>query len=127
MTRNLLIACVAAAVTAALLASTAQASCIPSSPAQQLARASVVFDGVALDGPTRTGVQRFRVTRYLKGSGPGIVRVYTGYSRQPDGTVTLTSVSLTVKRNERWRIFGSGSAKQILQSNACNGSRRLPR
>lgn len=127
MTRKLLIACVAAAVTAALLASTAQASCIRSSPTEQRARASVIFDGVALDGPTRTGVQRFRVTRYLKGSGPGIVRVNTGYIRRPDGTVTLTSVSLIVKRNERWRIFGRGSAKLILQSNACDGSRRLPR
>lgn len=127
MTQRLLIACVAAAVTAALLASTAQASCIPSSPTQQRARASVIFDGVALEGPTRTGVQRFRVTRYLKGSGPGIVRVNTGRIKRPDGTGSVASVSLIVERNERWRIFGRVSPKKILQSNACDGSRKLPR
>lgn len=117
----------AAAVTAALLASVASASCIPSTPTQQRARASVIFDGVALEGPTRTGIQRFRVTGYLKGGGPRIVRVNTGYVRRADGTGTITSVSLFVKRNERWRIFGGGSAMKVLRSNVCDGSRKLPR
>ena len=111
-----------------MLASAAAASCVPLTPAQQRARATVIFDGVALEsGPTSTGVQRFRVTRYLKGSGPRIVRVNTGHVRRPDGTVTVTSVSLLVKRNERWRIFARGSANKVLQSNVCAGSRKLPR
>jgi hypothetical protein len=125
---RLLLSCLAAYVAAVVLASAAAASCAPFTPAQQRARATVIFDGVALEsGPTSTGVQRFRVTRYLKGSGPRIVRVNTGHVRRPDGIVTITSVSLLVKRNERWRIFARGSAKKVLQSNVCAGSHKLPR
>ena len=119
------IAFVAAAVTAVVLAASAQASCIPSTAAENRARASVVFDGVALEGATPTGVQRFRVTRYLKGSGPAVVRVNTGHIRRADGTRTFSSVSLMVKRSERWRIYARGAATSILQSNMCAGSQRL--
>lgn len=122
-----LISCAAVVVTAALFTSTASASCIPTTAAQQRARASVIFEGVALESPTPTGVQRFRVTRYLKGNGPRVVRVNTGYIRRADGTGMITSVSLNVKRNERWRIFARGSATKVLQSNVCDGSRKLPR
>jgi hypothetical protein len=113
------------AVAVALSASSAYASCIPSTPAQQRARASVIFEGIALEGPTATGIQRFRVSRYIKGRGPRIVRVNTGHIRRADGTGTITSVSLFVKRNDRWRILARGSALKVLQSNACDGSRKL--
>ena len=113
------------AVMVALSASSAYASCIPSTPAQQRARASVIFEGIALEGPTATGIQRFRVSRYVKGRGPRIVRVNTGHIRRADGTGTTTSLSLFVKRNDRWRIFARGSAEKVLQSNACDGSRKL--
>ena len=84
----------------------------------------MIFDGVALDGPTATGIQRFRVTRYFKGSGPRVVRVATGYVRRPDGSGTVTSVSLLVKRGERWRIFGQGSPRNVVRTTVCDGSRR---
>ena len=93
MRTRLLIALLAAAVTAVVLAASAQASCIPSTTAENRARASVVFVGVALEGPTPTGVQRLRVTRYLKGSGPAVVRVSTGHIRRADGSRTFSSVS----------------------------------
>lgn len=108
-----------------LAASTAQASCIFVSAAEQRARANVIFDGVALEGPTATGVQRFGVTRYRKGSGPRVVRVQTGTTRRADGTGSTTSVSLFVKRGERWRIFGRGAASRVLKTTICDGSRRL--
>ncbi len=128
MAKQLLLSFAVAVVLAALAASAAQASCIPTSAAQQRARADVIFDGVALEGPTPTGVQRFRVTRYLKGAGgPSIVRVDTGHVRRQDGTGTTTSVSLVVRRGERWRIFARGSARKILRSSVCDGSRRLSR
>ena len=116
-----------AAFAAALVfgVSTAAASCMPLSAAQKRAAAHVIFDGVALDGPTATGIQRFRVLRWSKGSGPRIVRVQTGHVVRPDGTGMTTSVSLVVKRNEKWRIFARGSARKVLRSNACDGSRRL--
>lgn len=109
---------------ASSVVATAHASCIVSTPAQQRARAEVIFDGVALQGPTATGVQRFRVSRYLKGGGPAIVRVKTGTVRRPDGSGMTTSVSLFVKKGERWRIFARGSSQKILQTNLCAGSRK---
>ena len=111
--------------TALLLAAVAAASCISLTPAQQRARADVIFDGVALENPTATGIQRFRVTRFLKGRGPEIVRIQTGNALRPDGSGTTTSVSLFVKRGERWRIFARGSARRTLRTNVCDGSRRL--
>jgi hypothetical protein len=121
-------ALLAALVAAPLLAApAAQASCIPTTPAQQRARADVIFDGVVLENPTATGIQRLRVLRYLKGSGPRIVRVATGNIRRADGTGSVTSVSIVAARGQKWRIYARGSARRVLQSNVCDGSRRLRR
>lgn len=108
---------------ALLLAGVAHASCVSLTAAQQRAGANVIFEGVALENPTATGVQRFRVTRFLKGRGPEIVRVQTGNVLRPDGSGTTTSVSLFVKRGERWRIFARGSARRTLRASKCDGSR----
>ncbi len=124
MTRRIIFPLITLMTAALVLTATARASCVLVTPAEQRARADVIFDGVALGGPTRTGVQRFRVTRYLKGQGPEIVRVKTGTIRRADGTGSTTSVSLFVKRGERWRIFARGSARKVLQTNLCDGSRR---
>jgi hypothetical protein len=110
---------------ALLLAQAAQASCVPATPAQQRARADVIFDAVALEGPTATGIQRFRVLRYLKGRGPRLVRVATGVVRRPDGTGSVTSISIFAERGQRWRIYARGSARRVLRSSVCDGSRRL--
>ena len=123
MTRHALT--LAGVIVAVLVGSaTAQASCSFETTAEQRARADVIFDGVALDNPTATGVQRFKVTRYLKGQGPSIVRVDTGTIRRPDGSGVASSVSLFVKRGERWRIFARGSVRKVLKTNDCDGSRR---
>jgi hypothetical protein len=114
---------IAVVTTASVVAGTARASCIKISAAEQRAGADVIFDGVALEGPTATGVQRFRVTRFLKGRGPGVVRVQTGTIRRADGSGMTTSISLHVKRGQRWRIFARGSARNVLQTNQCTGSR----
>jgi hypothetical protein len=123
MRRHIVVA-LALFVASAVAATTASASCIFLTAAQKRARADVIFDGVALQGPTATGVQRFRVTRYLKGRGPEIVRVNTGYVRRADGSGTVTSVSLLVRRGQRWRIFARGSTRRVLQTNVCDGSFR---
>lgn len=117
----------AAAIVAAIVPGVARASCIPMTPAQQRARATVIFEGRALESATATGVQRFRVSRYLKGSGPQIVRVATGEVRRPGGGGIVTSVSLHVLRGERWRIYARGSARRILQTSVCDGSKRIAR
>ncbi len=123
--RRLVLLLTASVIAVAVLAAAAQASCVPTTAAQQRVRANVIFDWIALEGPTATGVQRFRVSRYIKGSGPHVVRVSTGHTKRADGTGTITSVSLDVRRGERWRIFARGSARNVLRSSACDGSRKL--
>ena len=122
--RKLASLAVAAAVAGLMLAAVAEASCIAMSPAERRARADVIFDGVALEGPTATGVQRFRVARYLKGRGPKVVRVRTGNIRRADGSGSVTSVSVVAARGQRWRIFARGSARKVLRTSICDGSRR---
>lgn len=123
MTKRALLTFIAVVTAASVLAGTALASCLTLSAAEQRARADVIFDGVALEGPTSTGVQRFRVTRFLKGRGPGVMRVQTGNIRRADGSGRTTSISLSVKRGQRWRVVAMGSARKILQTNQCTGSR----
>lgn len=84
----------------------------------------MILDGIALDRPTSSGVQRFRGTRYLKGRGPTVVRVQTGNRVYSDGSGSSTSASIVVRKGEGWRIFARGSAKGILQTSVCDGSRR---
>jgi hypothetical protein len=114
-----------AAAIALVVPLAADASCVPTTSAQQRARASVIFDGVALEDATASGIQRFRVTRYLKGRGPRVIRVATGNIRRADGTGSVTSVSVIAKRGEKWRIYARGSAGRVVQTNVCDGSRRL--
>jgi hypothetical protein len=116
-----------AAVVAAPFPAVARASCIPMTPAEQRERADVIFEGVALESATSTGVQRFRVTRYLKGTGPKVLRVATGEIRHAGGGGIVTSVSLHVLRGQKWRIFGRGSPSRVLRTSVCDGSKLLPR
>ena len=111
----------------AALPAIAAASCIQMTPAEQRARADVIFIGTALEGRTGTGVQRFRVSRYLKATGPRIVRVATGEKRFAGGGGVVTSVSIHVERGERWKILAQGSARRVLRTSVCDGSRRLAR
>jgi hypothetical protein len=122
---RLVLAIAAVATIAFVGATAAEASCIFQTAAQQRARADVIFDGVALEGPTATGVQRFKVLRYRKGRGPAILRVQTGNRVFADGTGSVTSVSIVVRKGQRWRIFARGAVKKVLQTNVCDGSRRL--
>jgi hypothetical protein len=122
--RSLLLG-VGVAVAAAVLASTAAASCLATTAAAQRAHADVVLDGIALEGPTATGIQRFRIIRYRKGSGPQVARVSTGNIKRPDGSGSTTSVSIIVKRGQRWRIFARGSSSGVLHTSVCDGSRIL--
>ena len=115
----------AALVVALALATSAAASCIRMSAAQQRARADLIFDGVALDGPTATGIERFRVLRYRKGDGPRIVRLRTGRKLFPDGSGMTTSVSINAARGQTWRIYARRIRRGVFETNVCDGSRRL--
>ena len=124
MTRRLFAAVAVAFGAAALSTAPAYSSCMPVGTAEQRARAGVILDGIAIEGPTATGVQRFRVTRYLKGVGPRVVRVSTGNVKRADGTGSVTSISVAAKRGELWRIFAQGTATNVLRTSLCAGSRK---
>ena len=110
-----------ASLASALLAPATPTSCIATTAAQKRAAAHVIFDGVAPSSATRTGIQRFRVTRYLKGRGATNVRVRTGNS-----TRVTTSISIDPRRGQRWRIFARRtSTPGLLRTDACMGSRKL--
>jgi hypothetical protein len=102
------------------LAGTAAGSCIPMTAAQQRARADLIFDGVALDGPTGNGIQRFRVLRYRKGTGARVLLVRTGRTK-----TVITSVSVNAARGQTWRIFARRLRSGLYETNVCDGSRRL--
>ena len=103
-------------------AGAAQASCLPSTPEQQRQRADVIFLGAAIEGPMPTGVQRFRVARYEKGSGPREVSVATGVIRRADGSGSTTSVSIEAVPGQTWRVFARRAAKGVLETNQCDGT-----
>jgi hypothetical protein len=112
-------------LTGLVLAGSAAASCVPMTAAQKRARAHIIFDGVALDGPTASGIERFRVIRYRKGRGPRIVRLRTGRKQYPGGGGVVTSVSIDAKRGQTWRIFARRLRRGVYQTTVCDGSRRL--
>jgi hypothetical protein len=102
------------------------ALCVPSTEQERMAWADVIFEGTALEGSTETGVQRFRVSRYLKSGGPEVVSVQTGRWVSTSGFSGGSSISINVEAGTEWRIFGRGSPGAILDTNTCLGSKPLP-
>lgn len=106
-------------------ANASSAACLRQSPAQHRAQAKLIFDGIALDGVTSTGLQRFRVIHYRKGTGPTIMRVTTGWRRTVDGSLTVMSEGITPRKGERWRIFVTRMVKGVADTSLCSGSHPL--
>jgi hypothetical protein len=109
----------------------AAASCAALTPAQRLAAAKVVFDGVILPGPLAplsgavlASPAQVRVQRYLKGSGPSVVLVQTAMSSAGSGAVRVDAEGIRPRSGERWEIHAS-TASQPYASSICLGSRRL--
>lgn len=108
----------------------ARASCVAVSDGEQRARAGVIFEGVALRGQTANGAllspAYFEVARYLKGSGPEIVKVTTGLTAS-GALVRASSTGITVRPGERWRIYGQRFPEAMVKTSVCAGSERLDR
>jgi hypothetical protein len=101
--------------------SPAAACCVPMTEAQRIDISDVIFEGTALDGPTESGIQQIRVSRYLKGDGPDIVAVRTG-----TGLTVMSTVGIRVSAGSEWRIFGQRQPDGTVNTNICLGSGQLP-
>jgi hypothetical protein len=109
----------------------AAASCAALTPAQQLAAARVVLDGVMQAGPTTlsggwrvlASPARVRVIGYLKGHGPGVVEVQTG-SAIAGGGVVVNEDGIEPVAGQSWRIY-SDTAREPFATSICAGSRLL--
>jgi hypothetical protein len=114
-----------AAIAALAAAAPAHGSCVPMTEREQIDRATVIFVGVALEGPTASGVQRFRVEQYVKGDGDDTVAVSTGVARRADGTGWTTSVAIDDAAGERWRILATRAESGVLTTSVCDGSKAI--
>jgi hypothetical protein len=83
--------------------------------------AELVFRGQALDGETENGVllspAQFRVTEYLKGSGPDELPVETGHSPGAG-----SSLGIKAAPGETWLIYGDLEDGRVVTT-VCAGSR----
>jgi hypothetical protein len=98
---------------------------------QEFRAARLVFEGRMLRGATvdlgdhrlLLSPARIKVTRYLKGRGPRIVRVQTGLTANHRG-VSESGEGILPAAGQRWRIF-TWRSRQPLPTSDCNGTRRI--
>jgi hypothetical protein len=115
---------------AVVAATPAQASCLASPGEQaQYDRAEAVVEGTFGEGPTdRDGrlmrPAAFDVARYVKGSGPSRLAVQAGPTRRTDGSTSLTSVDITPRAGETWRLYGRPGEREF-ETSQCTGSRQI--
>ena len=106
------------------------ASCAGLTRGQQLAAARLVFSGRFLAGPTvrldgrdvLASPARMRVSRYIKGRGPKLVRVTTAVTPRR----LIAEDGIAAQAGERWVIY-TDSRRGPYETSTCAGSRRLPR
>jgi hypothetical protein len=124
----------ARAVGAALLAllvvgpfASAAPVCSPLTEEQAVAQADVVFAGLAAPGPVApNGVlatpAQFSVLKYLKGSGPEVVRVAGGPRTEGVGLLSLQSAGINIHPGEQWTVYAKGSPDGIVETSSCYGT-----
>jgi hypothetical protein len=107
----------------------AAGSCIAASPSAELARARVVFIGTALPGPMAdagsagavlASPARFRVARYVKGSGPSMVTVQTALTIEGNGVIANED-GIAPRAGQRWTIYTT-SLRMPYHASDCTGS-----
>ncbi len=105
-------------------------SCKALTPSQQFAQARVVLRGRMLPGPTVASegrqvllsAARVRVSQYLKGRGPAIIKVQTAISRSSAG-YNEDEDGIQPVAGQHWLIF-STEPRQPIAASICDGSRR---
>lgn len=120
---------VATCVVSTMVAPAASALCAEASEEQHFDQATIVFEGVAQPGESVDGTllspATFRVERYLKGDGPPELQVTTAVSDAGGGLYAGLSTGIHPSAGERWRIFATGPADDVLTTSACHGSRLI--
>jgi hypothetical protein len=105
------------------------ASCAGLTRGQQLAAARLVFSGRFLVGPTvrldgrdvLVSPARMRLSRYIKGRGPKLVRVTTAVTARR----LIAEDAIEAQAGERWVIY-TDSRHGPYETSTCGRSRRLP-
>ena len=105
------------------------ASCAGLTRGQQLAAARLVLSGRFLVGPTvrldgrdvLVSPARMRVSRYIKGRGPKLVRVTTAVTARR----LIAEDGIEAQAGERWVIY-TNSRYGPYETSMCGGSHRLP-
>ena len=90
-------------------------SCAAASPPVHFSHARIVFIGTALTSPGQ-----FRVVRYLKGSGPAVVRVQTALASRGNATV-FSEDGIEPRAGQQWKIYTS-SLHTPYETSLCDGS-----
>lgn len=95
-------------------------SCALSTEAEARMEADVIFEGIALPGPVSEGLppqgpSRFRVLKYLKGSGPGVVTVSHWF---------YPHSSVHHRAGDRMIVYARRDAGQLTTSE-CSGTYRV--
>lgn len=102
--------------------------CAKLTPAKYLSQARVAFIGTMMAGPTvQIGSRpvlmspaKVRVSRYVKGSGPKVVRVVTGLM---SGNV-VNAEGIEPQAGQRWFIYSQSKAAPY-ETSICDGSSLL--
>lgn len=109
----------------------AWAACATLPPRELAANASVILVAQALDGPAAAGrlltPARFRVLRYIKGTGPPVVQVETELARRTGsgGATSAASEEISPRPGDVWKIYAQRSPNGILTTSICAGSEKL--
>ena len=108
-------------------AASAAPTCPALSASQAAARVDLVFEGVALPGPaSANGIlstpARFSVSRYIKGTGAGIVSVAGGPRTASGGLISLTSAGVFAKAGQSWVVYANGQGDGIVETSSCDGT-----
>lgn len=107
----------------------AAGSCAAMSASAYLAGARAAFIGTAQGGPAAEAGSagavllspaRFRVTRYLKGSGPPVVTVQTALTTH-SGSMVANEDGIQPRAGQRWKIYTT-SPHMPYQTSICDGS-----
>ena len=97
----------------------AAASCIAEDRAAQEARAEVIVEGEIR--AARDGFAVLAVTHPVKGDAGGAELRILGAG----GPGVVSSVDITPRVGEHWRILGSRAGAGAVRTNLCDGSRRI--